>query len=126
MCIGLGPGVFYSIHFIPGSALAIHSCCSCFRARPGGRNPSPVIYFNFIIWRYLLRRFAQRTGHPIQTTRRQFIFIEDLLEDPPVTECKPAGYLTTYLNCNFTDLIVDMSIWCTLKYVKAWYAINLS
>jgi len=30
------------------------------------------------------------------------------------------NYLTTYLNCNLTDLIFDMSIWCTLKYVKAW------
>lgn len=32
---------------------------------------------------------------------------------------KPTNYLTTYLNCNLTDLIFDTSIWCLLKYLKA-------
>ena len=48
-------------------------------------------------------------------------FIADYLEDPTVIEfnCKPTDYLTTYLNCNLTYLIVDMSICCTLKFVEA-------
>ena len=32
---------------------------------------------------------------------------------------KTVDYLTTYLNCNLTDLIIDMSICFALKYVEA-------
>ena len=32
---------------------------------------------------------------------------------------KTVDYLTTYLNCNLTDLIIEMSICFALKYVEA-------
>jgi hypothetical protein len=60
-------------------------------------------------------RFLFRSLYPGVCSHHS-LMLETLQTRRPTGE---TNYLTTYLNCNLTDFIIDMSICFALKYVEA-------